>query len=92
MSNLRDIISHCGGVIGNCSFIVDKLLKATELVDENNPTEEKTTAAKTATEEAYMATEFLSGINNAIYGVLLNELHNAFRMGRNEYPKTLTSA
>ena len=39
-----------------------------------------------------MATEFLSGLNNAIYGVLINELHNAFRIGRNKYPKTLKSA
>ena len=39
-----------------------------------------------------MATAFLSGLNSARYGVLLNELHNAFYMGRNKYPKTLTSA
>ena len=39
-----------------------------------------------------MATEFLSGINNSIYGELLNKLHNNFCMGRDEYPKTLTSA
>ena len=39
-----------------------------------------------------MATSFLSVINNARYGELLNELHNAFCMGRDEYPKTLTSA
>ena len=38
-----------------------------------------------------MATAFLSGLNRARYGVLLNELHNAFRMGRDEYPKTLTA-
>ena len=54
--------------------------------------EEETAAAKIAIEEAYMATAFLSGLNNARYGALLNELHNAFYMGRNEYPKTLTSA
>ena len=39
-----------------------------------------------------MTTVFLSGINSARYGALLNDLHNAFRMGCNEYPKTLTSA
>ena len=39
-----------------------------------------------------MATAFLSGINNARYGDLLSELHNAFFMGRDEYPKTFTSA
>ena len=39
-----------------------------------------------------MATAFLSGLNRARYGVLLNELYNDFRMGRDEYPNTLTSA
>ena len=39
-----------------------------------------------------MATTFLSGLNRDRYGVLINELQNAFRMGRGEYPKTLTSA
>ena len=39
-----------------------------------------------------MATAFLSGLNRARYGVLLNELHNAFRTGRDEYPNTLIAA
>ena len=30
--------------------------------------------------------------NNARYGALLNKLHNAFRMGRDKYPKTLIYA
>ena len=38
-----------------------------------------------------MATLFLSGLDNARYRALLNDMHNAFRMGHNEYPKTLTS-
>ena len=90
MSNLRDIISHCGDVIGNHPFLVDKFLKSADPEDEDNPTEDETTAAKTATEEAYMATVFLSGLNNAIYGALLNEMHNAFCMECDEYTKTLT--
>ena len=47
--------------------------------------------AKIAIEEAYMDTSFLSGLNNARYGALINKMHNAFYMGRNEYLKTLTS-
>ena len=39
-----------------------------------------------------MATTFLSGLNNARYGALLNELHNVFPMVRDEYLKTCTSA
>ena len=38
-----------------------------------------------------MATVFLSGLNSARYGAMLNELHNAFHMGRDEYLKMLTS-
>ena len=92
MLNLRDVISHCGDVIGNHPLLVDKLLKSTDTVDEDKPKEDVTAASKTATEEAYMATLFLSGLKNARYGALLNEMHNAFHMGRDEYPKTLTSA
>ena len=89
---MRDVISHCGGVIVNDPFLVEKFLKAADTEDKDNPTEEDTTIDKNATEEAYMETAFLSGINNAIYGALLNNLHNAFHTGHNEYPKTLTSA
>ena len=39
-----------------------------------------------------MATAFLSGPNRAIYGVLINELHNYFCIGRDEYHKTLIAA
>ena len=38
MTNLRDIISHFGGFIGNHPFLVEKFLKAAYLADENNPT------------------------------------------------------
>ena len=92
MSNLRDVISHCGGVIGNHQFLVEKILKAADPTDPLHPTEDEMAAAKTATEEAYMATAFLSGLNNARYGALLNELHNAFCMGCDKHPKTLKSA
>ena len=84
MSNLRDFISPCCGVIGNHSFLVDKLIKAADPKDPLHPTEDDTAAAKTSTEEAYTATAFLSGLNNSRYGALLNELHNAFCMGRDE--------
>ena len=76
------MVSHCGGVIGNHTFLIEKFLKAVEPADPDNPMEEDTAAAKTATEEAYMATAFLSVLNQSRYIVLLNELHNAFRMVR----------
>ena len=82
MTNLREVVSHCGGFIRNHPFLIDKLLKAADPADPGNPTEEETAASKTATEEAYMATAFLSVLNQSRYIVLLNELHNAFRMVR----------
>ena len=92
MTNLIDVISHFGGFIGNHPFLVDKFLKAADLADPDNPTENETAATKTATEEAYMATAFPSGLNKAKYRVLINELHHNFNMGREEYPKTFTAA
>ena len=51
MKNLRDVISHSGGVIGNHPFLVGKFLKAIDPSDPGNPTENDTAEAKTATEE-----------------------------------------
>ena len=39
-----------------------------------------------------MAIDFLSGINQNIYGQLMNEIHNVFKMGWDEYTRDLTSA
>ena len=89
--NLRGVISHCGGITGNHPFLVETFLKAADMTDKDNPTEYETAGAKTATEKAYMSTSFLSGLNNTIYGALLNKLHKAFHLGRNEYPKMVTS-
>ena len=44
---MRDVISHCGGVIGNHPFLVDKFLKAVDPTDLLNTTEDETAAAKT---------------------------------------------
>ena len=92
MSNLRVAISHCGDVIGNHPFLVEKFLKAADPEYPETPTENETAKSKTATEEAYMATYFLSGLSSSRYWALLNNLKNDFCMGRTEYPKTLKSA
>ena len=54
--------------------------------------ENEISIAKTLTEEAYLATTFLSGVNIARYGSLLNDLQKAFCVGRDEYLKTLISS
>ena len=56
MTKLRDVISNYRGVIGNRPFLINKFLKASNPEDLDNPTDENVAAAKTATEEAYMAT------------------------------------
>ena len=38
MTNLRDMISHCGWFIGNHTFLIEKFLKAVEPADPDNPT------------------------------------------------------
>ena len=84
MKNKRDVISHCGGFIGNHPFLLDKFLKAEDPGNPKNSTENNTAKVKTTTEEANMATELLSVLNQSRYGVLQNELHNAFCMGRDK--------
>ena len=84
MTNLRDVISHCGGFIGNHPLLIDKSLKANDTAESGNAKETEMYKAKTATEEAYMTTPFLSVLNQAIYGVMLNKLHNNFRTGHGE--------
>ena len=81
MTNLRDVISHCRGVIRNHPFLIDKFLKVEEPADPGNRTEEEMTTEKTTTEEAYIQTAFLSGLKQFRYEVLLKNMHNAFHMG-----------
>ena len=57
-----------------------------------NSTDKEMAVAKNSTKEAYMDTAFLSGLKRDIYGVMLNELHNAFQMRQKKYSKTLTAA
>ena len=54
LTNLREIISHCGGFIENHPFLIDKFIRENNSVDPDYPTDNKTKAAKNATEEAYI--------------------------------------
>ena len=92
MTNLRNVISHCGGVTGNHTFLIDKFLNAAKTSDPDDPTDDERAPEKNSTKEAYMATAFLSGLNSGRYRILLNDLHNYFRVGHNDYPKTSTEA
>ena len=92
MTNLRDVISQCKGVIVNHTFLINKFIKSDKPADPYYTMDDKKAAANNSTKEAYMATAFLSGLNQCRYGVLLNDLHNTFWMGLNEYPNTLAEA
>ena len=63
MTNLIDLIYYCVGFIVNHIFLIDKFLKEAKPADLDNPTEKYMEAEKTATEEAYIEMEFLSGLN-----------------------------
>ena len=91
MTNLRYVISHCVGVIRNHPLLIDKLLKAAKTEYPDDPIDDKKAEAKNATEEAYMAMVFISGLNQDRYGVMLNDLHNAFRMGGQQIPQYFNS-
>ena len=60
-----------------------------EHLDSDDPQVE---TMKTDSKEAYMAIIFLYGLNHNMYRHIMNEIHNYFRMGRDEHTKYLTSA
>ena len=60
-------------------------------VDPPNANNQQVETAKKEAKEAYMEVSFHSGLNHNRYCKLMNDLHNTFRMGRYDYPKTLTN-
>ena len=78
MTKLRDVIFHFGGIIGNHPFLINNFLKVANPMDKNK------VAGNNSTEEDYMATAFLSGLNRGRYDALLNNLHKAFWMGHDK--------
>ena len=76
--------------LGDHPFLVNKKLK--DAVDPPIGTNDQhIETAKIEANEDYMAVSFLSGLNRHKYGPLMNELHNAFSMVWDKYPKTLTN-
>ena len=92
LTNLREVIPHCGGVIGNYPLLINKFLKSDKPVDPENPTDKEMAVENNTTENVYMATEFLSGFIQGRYNVMLNELHNTLHMGHDKSTNTITAA
>ena len=53
---------------------------------------QKVDTINTEANEAYTEIAFISSLNQNRYDQLINDLHNAFKMGWDEYPKEPTSA
>ena len=92
ITNLRNVILHCGRNLENHPFLVNKKIKDAGLDPPSSANDQQIETAKTDAKEDYMSVAFLLGLNCHRYGPLMNELHNEFRMGRYKYSKTLTNA
>ena len=86
------IIVHCRGALGYHPSLVNKKLKDIGVDLPSGAKNQQIETAKTEAKEDYMPFAFLSGTNIHRYGMLMNELHNTFSMGWDEYPNTLTDA
>ena len=85
--NLVEVIETIKGNIGVDPGI--ELLVATELKKNVGLL---TNAEKKDAQDRYLAVAFLLGSDRSRYGKLIENLENEFLQGRNNYPKTVTSA
>lgn len=90
-NNLKEVLTHCGVTLGSNKILQDYTLKSKGL-DPNIRYQNILSAAKKATEEAYDAIVFISGLNSHRYQGLIDSLANAYLNGRDEYPKNIVDA
>ena len=83
LQNLCDVILHFGGSIGDHQSLATHFLKHAN-IDKAQATDDETERDKSEAIEAYMATEYVTGLNQHRFGQMLNNLHNDFRIGRDE--------
>ena len=91
ITNMHGVIIYWGEGLREYAFLINNNLKDA-VVEPPNANYQQVDTAKTEAKEDYMTVTFLSGLNHNRYGQLMNDIHNAFSMGRGEYPKILTSA
>ena len=92
ITNLHDAIVHCEGDLGDPPFLSNKKLKDAGVDPPSSAKNQHVKTTKIEAEGGCMAVYFLSGLNRHCYGQLMNDPHNALRMGQDKYPKILTSA
>ena len=80
---------HCRETLGDHPFPVNKKLKDIGVYPPSGANHQHIETVQTDDKETYMVVTFLSVLNRHRYGLLMNEIHNEFRMGWDEYPKTL---
>ena len=90
-TNLYDVVSACGGSIGEHANLESYLYKKRK-INPTKATDKQKEKIKKDSIEAYKATAFLCGLNQTKYQNLLDDLSNSFLSGRDEYPKDLVSA
>ena len=81
ITNLRYIIMHCIGSLGGNVIIINKKLREEVLYPAKTDNGQQVETANTESKEYHMAVALLSGLNHNMYGQLMNDLHNGFRVG-----------
>ena len=76
--------------LGEQPFLVNMKLKDAIVYPPNTKYQKVETTKKYAKED-YMEVFFPSGLNHNRYVQFMNELHNAFRIGQDYYPKMIIS-
>ena len=66
MTNLRDVISHCGGVIGKHQFLIDKFLKVSKPVEPDDPMDDDKSEANNTTKGPIWSRHFFQVSTKAV--------------------------
>ena len=88
---MQNVVSHCVEAIGNYKHLALHMMNL-KGIDNDTETNHQQTAARAEAMESYMANSYMVGLNRNHYVRLIHEIHNAYQKGRDEYPKTLTTA
>ena len=87
--SLYEAYTSCGGSVGHDQGLVEKVLgKASLTLDTANDAQK--TAAVTEVRDAYLGSLMIHNSDRSRYLGLVQELHNAFLKGNDDYPKNAT--
>eukprot|EP00978_Attheya_sp_CCMP212_P006553 scaffold15183_cov61-Attheya_sp.AAC.2 len=89
--NIIDIIEHSGGVIGYEPGVIQALADE-QGIDVNAATIAEKAALGKEAQGMYLAIAFLLNSDRNRFGRLIEDLENSYLHGKDNYPKTVTSA